>query len=237
MNPQAGSGIRLQEVVLERGGLRVFDRLSLTLEERRIGLVGENGAGKSTLLRLINGLLLPDSGSVTVEGRETREARRDLPSIVGFVFQNPDHQIIFPTVGEEIRFGLEEAGLDRATADRRAAEVLARYGCTGWQDRAVHELSEGQKQLVCLLAVIAPQPQILLFDEPFSSLDLRTRLALARHISALGQQVVMASHDLDFLADFDRVLWIEGGGVRLDGTPERVLAAYRAHALQAEPSL
>lgn len=237
MNRPAGTDIRFDGVTLERGDRRVFDALSLTLAERRIGLIGQNGAGKSSLLRLINGLVLPDSGTVRVAGHETREARRDLPGVVGFVFQNPDHQIIFPTVGEEIRFGLEEAGLDRAAADARAAEILGRYGCAGWEKRAVHELSEGQKQLVCLLAVIAPAPAILLFDEPFSSLDLRTRIALARHIAALDQQIVMASHDLDFLEDFDRVLWIENGRVRLDGPPATVIADYRAHARAAEPAL
>lgn len=231
------AGVELDGVCLTRGQRAVFTDLALTLRERRIGLIGRNGAGKSSLLRLMNGLVLPDRGEVRVLGRETGAARRELPGLVGFVFQNPDHQIIFPTVGEEVCFGLEEAGLSRAEALARAGEILVRYGCAGWEERAVHELSEGQKQLVCLIAVIAPQPEILLFDEPFSSLDLQTRLALARHIEGLAQQVVMATHDMDFLAGFDRVIWIDEGRVRADGAPEAVIADYVEHAKGAEPVL
>lgn len=227
---QEADGIRFDRVSLARGGRTVFDALTLDLAERRIGLVGDNGSGKSTLLRLANGLILPDSGQVHVGGRETAAHRRSLPADVGFVFQNPDHQILFPTVAEEVGFGLSEAGLDRATVADRVARLLAAHGCAGWEERAVHELSEGQKQLVCILAVIAPEPRFLLLDEPFASLDLKTRYALGRRLAALPQRIVMASHDLDLLADFDRVVWLEDGIVRADGPPEAIIADYRAHA-------
>lgn len=219
-----------EEVGLSRGTRPTFDALSLTLRERRIGLIGDNGSGKSTLLRLINGLLLPDRGRVVVNGLETAHHRSELPAEVGFVFQNPDHQLIFPTVGEEIAFGLGERGLDEKSARAHARQVLARNGCEAWEDRAVHELSEGQKQLVCLLAVIAPEPPVVLLDEPFASLDLPTRLALSARLAALPQQVMMACHDFDLLAGFDRVIWLGDGGVRADGPPQDVLPSYRAHA-------
>lgn len=223
-------GLAFESVHLSRDGRRIFDDLSLHLRERRIGLVGDNGSGKSTLLRLANGLLVPERGDVIVKGRRTTQSRGELHADVGFVFQNPDHQIIFPTVGEEIAFGLIERGETTARARRAAEDLLTRQGCAGWIDRAIHELSEGQKQLVCILAILATGPTILLLDEPFSSLDLPTRLSLSARLAQLPQQILMASHDLDLLLDFDRVLWLESGQVRADGAPSQVLPEYRAHA-------
>lgn len=222
-------GIVLRDVWLDRGGSPLFRGLSLDLQERRIGLVGSNGSGKSSLLRLLNGLLVPDRGRLTVAGLDAARDRRDLPTRVGFVFQNVDHQILFPTVGEEIAFGLVEHGLDRKAARAEAERLLAAHGCAGWAGRAVDALSEGQKQLVCILAALAPDPAILVMDEPLASLDLANRRALLARIERLPQQVLMASHDLDLIAGFDRILWLEAGAVKGDGPPDAVLPAYRAH--------
>ncbi|MEH0070740.1 ATP-binding cassette domain-containing protein [Pannonibacter sp. Pt2-lr] len=98
------------QVSLKRGDKTVLEGLSLTLSERRIALIGLNGSGKSSFVRLLNGLLLPDSGTLQIYGADTRQARANLPRHVGFVFQNPDHQAIFPTVEEEIAFGLTQLG-------------------------------------------------------------------------------------------------------------------------------
>lgn len=222
--------VRLDSVHLARGGRTVFAGLTLALEERRIGLVGDNGSGKSSLLRLLNGLLLPDGGTVRVLGRDSRAHRRELPALVGFVFQNVDHQIIFPTVGEEIAFGPLEQGLSKAEAHARARQLLEAHGCAGWQDRAVEELSEGQKQLVCILSALASGPRLLLLDEPFSSLDLPTRLSFSARLAGLDLQVIMATHDLHLLEGFDRVVWLKDGAVAADGPPDLVLPLYGAHA-------
>lgn len=236
-SPSSRHRIVFEAVTLARGGRHLFAELSLTLDERRIGLVGENGSGKSTLLRLANGLLLPDSGRVLVGGRDTARSRKAVLAEVGFVFQNPDHQILFPTVGEEIAFGLTQRGLDRRSAQERARSLLEQHQCGGWEGRAVHELSEGQKQLVCILAVIGAEPRTVLLDEPFASLDLPTRLALGARLQGLSQHVVMASHDLELLADFDRVIWLQNGRVREDGTPDAVLGSYRAYARRRSAEL
>lgn len=226
----AASTIRFAQVEVRRGGRTVLSIPALSLDEARIGLIGDNGSGKSTLLRLINGLLLPSSGEVVVAGLETARHRRELPGRVGFVFQNPDHQLIFPTVAEEIAFGLTERGMAAQPARRAALALLESHGCAGWEDRNVNELSGGQRQLVCILAMLATEPTILLLDEPFSSLDLPTRLQLSRRIMTLPQRLVMASHDVELLARFDRVIWLDRGAVRADGAPAEVLAAYCAHA-------
>ena len=223
-------GARLDAVRLVRSGRAVFEGLTVALAERRIGLVGDNGSGKSTLLRLLNGLLLPDAGTVEVCGLETRANRRALPGLAGFVFQNVDHQIIFPTVGEEIAFGPLEQGMGKADARDLAQRLLAAHGCAGWESRAVEELSEGQKQLVCILAALASGPRLLLLDEPFASLDLPTRLFLASRLAALDVQVVMATHDLHLLEAFDRVVWLDQGRIAADGAPGAVLLAYADHA-------
>jgi len=226
----AASKIAFEDVEVRRAGRLLLSIASLGLDTQRIGVIGDNGSGKSTMLRLINGLLLPSRGRVVVAGLETVRHRKKLPAQVGFVFQNPDHQLIFPTVGEEIAFGLTERGLRAREARHQALALLEQHGCTGWVDRNVNELSGGQKQLVCILAVLATEPSVLLMDEPFSSLDLPTRLALSRKIMSLPQQIVMASHDLELLAQFDRVIWLDAGRIRDDGLPADVLPAYRAHA-------
>jgi biotin transport system ATP-binding protein len=222
--------IIFEKVTVRRAGRSVLAIPALRLDERRVGLIGDNGSGKSTLLRLINGLLLPTHGQVIVAGLETVRHRKELPAEVGFVFQNPDHQLIFPTVGEEVAFGLTERGLPTSQARRQVLALLERHGCAELADRNVNELSGGQKQLVCILAMLATEPSILLMDEPLSSLDLPTRLRLSRRVMALPQQVVMASHDFELLSEFDRVLWLDEGHIHLDGPPVGVLPAYRAHA-------
>ncbi|MGB0670411.1 MAG: energy-coupling factor ABC transporter ATP-binding protein [Rhodospirillales bacterium] len=225
--PQSASSIRLDTVTLDRSGRRVLDALSLDLPERRIGLVGRNGSGKSSLVRLLNGLLEPTAGRVTVHGQEAGAEA----SMVGFIFQNADHQLIFPTVAEEVAFSLEMAGRARKQAKAQALAYLESQGIADWADRPVHHLSEGQKQWLCILAVLVGEPKVLVLDEPFSSLDLANRLALLRRIDALDQQVLLISHDLDALNSFDRILWLEEGRLRADGPPAEILPAYRADAL------
>jgi biotin transport system ATP-binding protein len=233
MTLAASASIVVDRVSLRRGSRPVFANLSVSLCERRVGLLGDNGAGKSSFLRLINGLLLPDAGEVRVDGLVTAQARRELPRKVGFVFQNPDHQIVFPTVLEEIAFGFRERGFRRDDANTRARKVLAQFGCEDWIDAAVHELSEGQKQRLCILAIVAMEPDILVMDEPFSSLDLPTRLDLMDLLMSLPQRLVIASHELELLSLMDRVIWLSGGAIVGDGAAETVISSYRQTAMSA----
>ncbi|MCC2095254.1 MAG: ABC transporter ATP-binding protein [Hyphomicrobiales bacterium] len=225
------SGVYFAGVSLRRGGTNVFDGLTLELNEARIGIIGNNGSGKSSLLRLVNGLLLPDAGAVSVCGRDTKVHRKELPGLAGFLFQNAEHQILFPTAGEEIVFGLREAGMDARLAERKAADILSANGCSDWRHRPVQELSDGQKQRLCIFAVMALQPRILLLDEPFASLDLPTRRTIAEQILSSPQQVIMASHDFDLLARFDRIVWLDHGRVAADGSARDVLARYKSSVL------
>ena len=221
-------GAELQDVALVREGRPVFAGLSLRLDERRIGLVGRNGSGKSTLLRLLAGLQAPDSGTVLVAGADMARDRRAAIRSVGILFQNPDHQIIFPTVEEELAFGLEQLGQPRPEARAAVATLLAAQGLTAWVGRSTASLSQGQRQLLCLLAVLAMRPGLLLLDEPYTGLDLPTALRLQRRLAGLEQQVILATHQPETLAGFERVIWLEAGQVAMDGAAGPVLEAYRA---------
>ena len=226
--PQTSDYVAFSDVSLTRGGKEVLRNVSFELREQRIGLVGLNGSGKSSLVRLLNGLLLPESGEVRVLGASTAAVRASLPKHVGFVFQNPDHQAIFPTVEEEVVFGLTQLGHSRQEAREKARAYLVANGCDHLAEKPFLDLSEGQKQLICILSVLVMEPEILVLDEPFSSLDaLACRKIMAR-LEALPQKLIMISHDLKLIEGFDRILWLEEGQIRMDGTPETVLPAYLA---------
>jgi biotin transport system ATP-binding protein len=219
--------IVLQSVSLVRGTAPLFDAVSATLDEPRIGLIGDNGSGKSSLLRLVCGLLLPDSGSVRVHGLDTRTDRRRFPGLVGMMFQNPDDQIIFPTVLEELMFSLTALGQPRAAARRRALEFLQAERLGAWSERAVTSLSQGQRQRLCLMSLDIVEPQVLLLDEPFASLDLPGQARLMRRIERSPRQILLATHMLDQVRDFPRVLWFDAGRIRADGPGAEVCRAYR----------
>lgn len=223
--------IVFDHVTFARGTRHLFSDLSVCLSERRIGLLGDNGAGKSTFLRLANGLLAPHSGRVLVDGIDTARDSAATMRKAGFVFQNPDHQIVFPTVLEEVAFGFRARGSSAAQSREQAIRALAQHGCAHWKDAAVHELSDGQRQRLCIVSVVALEPDILVMDEPFSSLDLPTRLGLSNMLARLPQRMLIASHDLDLLADLDRVIWLQDGAIREDGRPADVLPQYKEAAI------
>jgi len=163
--------IKFDNVSLVRDGRTVLSDISLNLTERRLGLIGNNGSGKSSLVRLLNGLLMPSVGELRVNGHNPVDGPEAMAGQVGFIFQNPDHQIIFPTVIEEVAFGLRNLGRNRKAAQAEALAFLDQHGRADWAERPVHSLSEGQKQLVCIFAVLVMQPKLIVLDEPFSALD------------------------------------------------------------------
>jgi biotin transport system ATP-binding protein len=226
-------GWDLQDIHLRRGQTPVFAGLHLQLHEARIGLIGFNGAGKTSLLRMLAGLDVPQQGRIVRQGETLHSAERGhAPSRrVGLMFQNPDDQIIFPTVQEELQLSWRSAhpGSSRAQAAQAVADFLQQRGLAHWAERAVGSLSQGQRQWVCWLAMRVAQPEVLLLDEPYASLDLPGQLRLAADIAACPQQVLVSTHVLDYVRDYPRVLWLEQGQLRLDGPGQQVCAAYEAH--------
>jgi len=221
-----GEGIRLEAAGYSVAGRMILRGLTLHLTERRIGIIGRNGSGKTTLLRLMSGLIVPDSGTVRVEEIDPARNRKAMLARLGILFQNPDHQIIFPTVAEELAFGLRQQGVEKAAAAVRVQGLLTRHGRAHWEKEAVTALSQGQRHFLCLLAVLAMEPRVILLDEPFAGLDLPTQMRLARTLQDLPQRLITITHDPASLQGFDRVIWLEDGVVRADGGADDVLPGF-----------
>ncbi|MEU8319335.1 ABC transporter ATP-binding protein [Nonomuraea sp. NPDC048881] len=218
--------IEFADVHVRLGTRDVLRGVTASLTERRVGVVGANGSGKSTLARLINGLAVPTSGEVTVLGLDARRQAARIRRRVGFLFTDPDAQIVMPTVAEDVAFSLRRKGLPREEVERRVHDVLARHGLDGHADHPAHHLSGGQKQLLALCAVMVLEPDILVMDEPTTLLDLRHSRQVAALLREMPQQVVAVTHDLPLLAGFDRVLVLDEGRVVADGTPAEAIGHY-----------
>ncbi|MFF1254178.1 energy-coupling factor ABC transporter ATP-binding protein [Pseudarthrobacter sp. NPDC058329] len=211
----------------------LLDAINLEFNERRIGVIGANGSGKSTLLRLVNGLVQPTAGTVSVDGDDTVRAVRKVRRNVGFVFTDPLSQLVMPTGREDVELSLRRS-IKNGTERRHAAEAaLERLGLLRLADQSIYELSGGERQLMALAAVLAVEPSVLVLDEPSTLLDLRNRELLRRTVSGLNQQIIMSTHDLDLALEMDRVLVIEQGKVAFDGGPAEAVAAYRTLCMDA----
>ncbi len=217
------NGLILADVGFSLQGKAILSGIDLGLSEQRIGIAGRNGSGKTTLLRVMAGLVAPTAGTVRLDGIDPATDRKAALARVGILFQNPDHQIIFPTVAEELAFGLRQMGYADAAARDAVAKMLAAEGRSHWATAPVHTLSQGQRQYLCLLAVLAMGPGTILLDEPFAALDLPTQIRLRRRLETLSQRLIIVSHDPQVLAGMERVVWIESGRVQRDGPAAPVL--------------
>lgn len=205
---------------------KVLDSVSMTLNEQRIGIIGANGGGKSTLVRLINGLGEPTEGTVLVDGVDVAKHGKDVRRKVGFVFSDAENQIVMPNVRDDVDFSLRRLKLSREERTARVDAVLDRFGLTPLSDQSPHTLSGGQKQLLALAAVLVMEPTVIIADEPTTLLDLRNRDRIRREFASLEQQLIVVTHDLDFLSDFDRVICIDNHHVAADGPPDEVIPFY-----------
>ena len=236
--PTAESGRARPEVVLTgatvslpletaSGRRTLLGPLDLVLREPRITVIGANGSGKSTLLRLLNGLVLPSTGSVLVDGLDTARDGGDVRRRVAFAFTDPISQLVMPTGREDVELSLRRLHRSRSDRRRAAEVVLDRFGLSLLADRSVYELSGGERHLMALAVVLATEPRLLVLDEPTTLLDLRNTVALRRLIATLPQSVVIATHDLDLALDAVRTLVIEAGAVVFDGPPGEAVEQYR----------
>ncbi len=195
-----------------------------------LAVLGSNGSGKSTLAKLANGLLLPVSGSVTVDGLSTGDGQSgwDIRRRVGVVFQNPDNQIVATVVEEDAAFALENLGVAPEEIRRRVDHALALVGLTGLERREPHLLSGGQKQRLAIAGAIAMDPEYLVLDEPTAMLDPVGRRDVLRIVSSLrdqGRGVIHVTHHLADIASADRVLVLRDGMQAFLGRPEELLVS------------
>ncbi len=190
---------------------------------------GENGSGKSTLAKLMNGLLQPTSGTVTVDDKSTAtEVEKELFAIrqkVGMVFQNPDNQMIASIIEDEIAFGPENLGVPREEIGERITYALDAVGMSEHRHHTPYKLSGGQKQRVAIAAVLAMRPEVLVLDESTAMLDPKGRaevLKVAHELHAQGITIVLITHFMEEATQADRVIVMSSGEVVMDGTPEEV---------------
>jgi biotin transport system ATP-binding protein len=219
--------IEIKGVSHRYGEREVLSGIDLSLVEDRIGVIGANGSGKSTLARLLNGLVVPSTGRVLVDGLDTARDGAGVRRKVAFVFSDPDAQIVMPTVAEDVAFSLRRHGLGKAEVAERVRDILGRYGLGGHADHPAHLLSSGQKQLLALAAVLVTEPEVLVCDEPTTLLDLRNSRQVAGLLEGLAQRVVLITHDLDLLRGWQRVVVIDQGRVVADGPADTSIGLYQ----------
>jgi biotin transport system ATP-binding protein len=227
--------IQIEGVSHRYGDREVLSDLNLSLVENRIGVIGANGSGKSTLARLLNGLVVPSTGRVLVDGMDTGRDGAGVRRKVGFVFSDPDAQIVMPTVAEDVAFSLRRHGLGKEEVADRVRDVLARFGLGGHTDHPAHLLSSGQKQLLALASVLVTEPEVLVCDEPTTLLDLRNSREVAGLLEGLAQRVVLITHDLELLRGWQRVVVIDEGRVVADGSAEESIGYYEALMVAGRP--
>ncbi|MGL4831916.1 MAG: energy-coupling factor ABC transporter ATP-binding protein [Propionibacteriaceae bacterium] len=209
----------------------LLQQTTCTLTEQRIAVVGSNGSGKSTFLRLFNGLRLPTQGSVDVNGLDTRTHSSEVRQQVGFTFADPLAQLVLATPAEDIALSLRRSIRNKTQRRARAQELLDERGLGKLADQSIYDLSGGERQLVALTSVLAVEPKILVSDEPTTLLDLRNRRMVIEALLEVPQQLIVATHDLDFAAGFDRALFLDGGQIAADGDPAEVIDFYRRRVL------
>jgi len=208
-------------------GHRALDGVTLTVAPgERVAILGPNGSGKTTLVLHLNGVLVPTTGTVRVDGLAV--AGDDLPEVrrrVGVVFQDPDDQLFMPTVGQDVAFGPANLGATGADLDRVVADALALVGMAGAADRPPHHLSLGQRRRVALATVLSMDPSVLVFDEPSANLDPFARRELVEIVTALARTTIVVTHDLLYAAELcPRSVILDDGRIVADGPTLELLA-------------
>jgi cobalt/nickel transport system ATP-binding protein len=208
-------------------GTQALFGVDLRIEaEERVAVLGPNGAGKTTLMHHLNGLLLPQTGSVAVHGLAvSAEHAAALRQQVGLVFQDPDDQLFMPTVWQDVAFGPANAGLRGAELDKRVTEALTAVGMLDAAQRPPHHLSFGQRRRVAVATVLAMRPRVLVLDEPSSNLDPTSRRELAEILLGLDVTLLLVTHDLPYALQLcPRSVVLSAGRVVGDGETRRLLA-------------
>jgi len=214
-------------VVAPDSGITILKPTTLSLSERRITIIGANGSGKSTLARLINGLSIPVSGTVSVDGVDTVKHGALVRRKVGFLFTDPTSQLIMPTAIEDVMLSLRRVIKSKNERVKAAMAALEDIGLGDKADVSVNALSGGQRQLLALAGVLTATPKVVVADEPTTLLDLRWKAHVGALLHSLPIQLIEVTHDLEAATKADRTLVVDDGGVVFDGNPEDAVSHYR----------
>jgi len=210
------------------GGGEVIRGISFHIRRgEKVAIVGPNGAGKSTLLMMFNGMIRPDSGTMLFDDRPIAYDRRSLRQLrksVGFVLQNPDQQVVAPTVYQDVGFGPANLGLSGEEVQRAVREALRSVGLEGFEHRTIHQLSGGEKKKVAIAGVLAMDPDVLVFDEPTANLDPRGSeevMDLLDELNERGTTIVISTHDIELAYPWaHRAVLLVGGRILQEDVPE-----------------
>ena len=213
----------------DEGIVNAVNDFSLEVPEGQfLAVLGHNGCGKSTVAKLINGILVPNKGKVTVEGMDTSDEEKtvDIRKTVGMVFQNPDNQIVATIVEDDVAFGPENLGVEPSEIRKAVDNALKAVGMYEFRKREPHRLSGGQKQRVAIAGVIAMNTKCIVMDEPTAMLDPQGRKEVMDTVMKLNREfgitVILITHYMDEAVKADRVIVMDGGRIAMDGTPKEV---------------
>lgn len=213
----------------DEGVVNAVNEFSLEVPEGQfLAVLGHNGCGKSTVAKLINGILVPNKGKVTVEGMDTSDEEKtvDIRKTVGMVFQNPDNQIVATIVEDDVAFGPENLGVEPSEIRKAVDSALKAVGMYEFRKREPHRLSGGQKQRVAIAGVIAMNTKCIVMDEPTAMLDPQGRKEVMDTVMKLNKEfgitVILITHYMDEAVKADRVVVMDGGRIAIDGTPKEV---------------
>lgn len=215
----------------EGSSLKALKNLSFSVEKGEfVALAGMNGSGKSTLAKLLNGLFIPSSGEILIDGLSTSDEKNtfEIRKKAGMVFQNPDNQMVATIIEDDVAFGPENIGVPREEIIERVNEALEAVGMSEYRKRSASKLSGGQKQRIAIAGVLAMRPQILILDESTSMLDPNGRkeiMAIAKKRNEQGITVINITHNMDEAVLADRIIVLRKGRVAIDGTPKEVFAS------------
>lgn len=215
----------------EGSSLKALKNLSFSVEKGEfVALAGMNGSGKSTLAKLFNGLFIPSSGEILIDGLSTSDEKNtfEIRKKAGMVFQNPDNQMVATIIEDDVAFGPENIGVPREEIIERVNEALEAVGMSEYRKRSASKLSGGQKQRIAIAGVLAMRPQILILDESTSMLDPNGRkeiMAIAKKLNEQGITVINITHNMDEAVLADRIIVLRKGRVAIDGTPKEVFAS------------
>ena len=221
---------QLTEDGVETAGKRAIKGISLDVQKGSfVAIVGMNGSGKSTLAKCFNGLILPTSGFVTVDGMDTRDDSKlwDIRRRVGMVFQNPDNQIVSSIVEDDVAFGPENLGIPPAEIRERVDQALRQVGMYEHRLKGAHMLSGGQKQRIAIAGAVAMRPECIVFDEPTAMLDPKGRervMSIIRQLNSEGITAILITHFMSEAVQADRVVVLKNGNVLADRIPREIFS-------------